>query len=126
MTTTIIDGEKVIIKDDPIRGNGIIFSTKTGSTAYNYNAGGRIIDTDDFVITALIPMRKNAPNSWLTREKSVIFSTETIFEIHNLSREKNNLPFIIGDGQTSRRLKIGEYTIVKKSLGKTLFVKFKN
>ena len=111
-------------KDPIFIGNGFIISTKTGSTAYSYNAGGKVIDTDDFVITALIPMLDNASNSWLTREKSVIFSTETIFEIHNLSTEKDNSPFVIGDGQTSRRLKIGEYAIVKKSPGKTLFVKF--
>ena len=71
-------------------------------------------------------MLDNAPNSWLTREKSVVFSTETIFEIHNLSTEKDNLPSIIGDGQKPRNLKIDEYVVVKKSPGKTLFVKFKN
>ena len=129
LAVTITDGDEVIIKDDLNRCDGIIFCTRTGSTAYNYNAGGIVIednDPDGFVATVLIPMRKDAPNSWLTREKTVKFSTETIFEIRSRTEKKANLPFVVGDGQDHHMLKSNEYAVIKKSPWETWLVKFKN
>jgi len=118
----INSGDKVI--GSFIRGDGVIISTKTGSTGYNRNAGGKVIDTDNFVITANNPVLDDSFRSWLTREKSVVFSTETIFEIHNQAKKKANLPFTIGDGQRHYRLESDEYVVVKRSPMKTLFIKF--
>ena len=130
LSLTIRDGEEIIIKDDPNRGDGIIFSTKTGSPAYNGNAGGIIIkenESDGFVITAIVPIADDASNSWLTGKKSVMFSTETTFEIHSRTKKKANLPSVVGDGQDTQKhkLKSDEYVVIKKSPRKTLFVKSK-
>ncbi len=127
LAVTITDGEKVIIKDDPIRGDGVMIPTNTGSSGYNKNAGGIVdgLNEEKFVITANNPVSDDWNESWLTREKSVVFSTETIFKIRSRTNKKLNLPFVIGDGQKSRKLKIGEYVVVSKSPKKTLFVKFK-
>ena len=118
----INNGDKTI--GSFIRGDGVIISTKTGSTGYNRNAGGKVIGTDNFVITANNPVLDDSFRSWLTREKSVVFSTETIFEIHSRTKKKANLPFIVGDGQRYHRLKVDEYITLKKSPRETLFIKF--
>ncbi len=127
LAVTIIDGEEVITEDDPNRCDGIIFCTKTGSPAYNYNAGGIVIedgDSDGFVITALIPMRKDAPDSWLTSERTAKFSTETIFKIRSRTKKKANLPSVVGDGQDHHKMGSDEYVVIKKSPWKTWLVEF--
>jgi NAD+ kinase len=128
LAVTITDGEKVIVKNDPNRGDGVIFATNTGKTGYSKNAGGIIdgLNEEKFVVTANNPVSDDWNESWLTREKSVVFSTKTIFEIRSRVNKKLNLPYAIGDGQRDRRLKSDEYVIIKKSPRKTLFVKFKN
>ena len=126
LAMTITDGEKVIIKDDPNRGDGFIFATDTGKTGYNKNAGGIIdgLNEEKFVVTANNPVLDDWNESWLTRKKSVVFSTEMIFKIRSRTNKKLNLPYIIGDGQKDHKLKSDEYVVVKKSPRKTLFVKF--
>lgn len=126
LAITITDGEKVIIKDDPNRGDGFIFATDTGKTGYSKNAGGIVdgLNEEKFVVTANNPVLDDWNESWLTRKKSVVFSAKTIFKIRSRTNKKLNLPYIIGDGQKDHKLKSDEYVVVKKSPRKTLFVKF--
>ena len=61
-------------------GDGMIISTPTGSTAYNYAAGGSIVDPglNLMQLTPLYPINTNAYRCFTS---SIIFSSESIIEI---------------------------------------------
>jgi NAD+ kinase len=104
-----------------ITGDGAIFATKTGSTAYNINAGGPVLITDVFSIVA-----NNAyfdSDFLLTNTKSFVTSTDAVFKIVILNTSEENLPFLVADGQRDYRLKEGDSVRVQKSANKTLFIK---
>lgn len=51
------------VKVSGFRGDGVIFSTPTGSTAYNLSAGGPIVDADlnSIIVTSICPHIVHAP-----------------------------------------------------------------
>lgn len=61
-------------------GDGMIISTPTGSTAYNYAAGGSIVDPslNLMQLTPLYPINTNAYRCFTS---SIIFSSESIIKI---------------------------------------------
>ncbi len=101
-------------------GDGIIFSTKTGSTAYNVNAGGSVLLTDVFSIVAnncLFQSDKLPMNT-----KSLITNTDTQFEVEITNKNKNNLPYIVADGQRRIKLTGNEKVVIRKSPYTTKFI----
>lgn len=72
----------------PVRGDGIILSTPTGSTAYNHSAGGPILDVASDVI-ALTPICAHHGNT-----RTVITKAGNAIGV----RERNNTAVIFADG----------------------------
>ncbi len=81
-----------------IRGDGVIASTPTGSTAYSLSAGGPIVapDCSCFVYSAI------APHNFSTRPLVLPDTTELTFEVRTRGGEAlvslDNISFIVGDG----------------------------
>src|SRR5882724_420978 len=88
--------------------DGLIFSTPTGSTAYNLSAGGPIIHPDAGVI-AMTPI---CPHTLSNR--SIIFRQEVRLRVYNLG-EKSSL-LVAMDGQ--RNLVVGAGSPVEISVSK--------
>lgn len=105
-----------------ISGDGLIISTRTGSTAYNINAGGPMLLTEAFSIVANNAFFQS--DVFVPGTKSMVVPSETVIEIKNLSANAANLPFVIADGQKS--LKLGKYDLIsiKKAEDMNYFIKF--
>lgn len=106
-----------------VRGDGAIFSTKTGSTAYNINAGGPVLFTDAISVVANNAYFKS--NFLLPNTKAFVTSIEANFKVEIINQNKQNLPYLVADGQRNYRLKAGDYVAIKKSPAKTLFMEIK-
>lgn len=77
-----------------IHADGLLFSTPTGSTAYNLAAGGAILDPALRVISYL-PV---CPHT-LSRTPPVVFSDTTVLTLSNLSARDDELD-VVCDGKT--------------------------
>lgn len=75
-------------------GDGMIISTPTGSTAYNYAAGGSIVDPDLNLmqLTPLYPINTNAYRCFTS---SIIFSSESIIKIIPEYRFEDSILIVI-------------------------------
>jgi NAD+ kinase len=100
------------------RGDGLIVSSPTGSTAYNLSAGGPILHplVDAFVICPICPHT-------LAIRPFIIPFTETI---HICVEESLAQPQLTLDGQKSILLHIGQKITFKKSDKKVKVVQSKN
>ena len=112
---------KVELKGETIynfRGDGLIISSPTGSTAYNLSAGGPILHPflDAYVICPI------CPHTLAIRPFIVPFSED----IHILIQESSAQSQITLDGQKIIILNIGEKIIFKKSEKFVKVVKFRN
>lgn len=90
-------------------GDGIIVSTPTGSTAYNYSAGGSIIDPS-LVTLQITPLSPTNTNAYRSFTSSIITSPESIIEINPEYRFENSL-LIINDGIENKYNQISKVTI---------------
>lgn len=103
-------------------GDGVIFATKTGSTAYNVNAGGAILLSDAFSVVANNSMFKS--DDLPLNTKSLITDVCAQFEIVVTNTKEGNLPYLIADGQRRRKLTKDDKVIIKKDYYDTKFMKF--
>ncbi len=81
-----------------LRGDGVILSTPTGSTAYSLSAGGPLVapECECFVLSAI------APHNFSTRPLVVPDTSQVEFEVHSRGGEVmasiDNNGFIVKDG----------------------------
>jgi NAD+ kinase len=89
------------------RGDGLIVSTPTGSTAYSLSAGGPIISpgADVFAIT---PICAHALS-----HRTVIISLGSVVGVKLLSKEMETI--IAADGQTQASLSAGDTVIIRRA-----------
>ncbi len=96
---------KVLLKK--LIGDGLIISTPIGSTAYNYSAGGPILNINSKKLS-VIPVNPFQSNF----RKGKVFSNSTKFLVNNL--RKNRPVSISGDNNEVRNLKIANIRYEKK------------
>jgi len=99
------------------RGDGIIVSTATGSTAYALSAGGPIVDSsvDAFVVTFICP---------LDFVRSTVVSMERTLSLELLSPKLKAL--VVADGRYQRELTQEVRLSISKSKHYTAFVRLRN
>lgn len=104
------------------KADGIIFSTATGSTAYNLSAGGPIVDPKAELIL-MTPI-----NSHMLISRSIIFSPSDHVEVEIESRGKENddAVEVSFDGRSNARLQPGDRIIIEKSIKDTKIIKLNN
>ncbi len=97
------------------RGDGLIISTATGSTAYNLSAGGPILHPhlEALVLTPICPFALNARPLILPGQMKVTIQLANAMEENNL----------IIDGQTSLKLEEGSRIEIKKAKGYLKLIK---
>jgi NAD+ kinase len=100
-----------------LKGDGIIFSTKTGSTAYNRSAGGPILlREDNMAITMICP----TDHPW---SRVVHLDEYTQFALSGFQKENARLTI---DGRLIMHLDPEDVITVGKSEKDTIFVEFGN
>lgn len=97
--------------------DSLLFSTPTGSTAYNLAAGGPILypSTDAFVITPV------APSSLSVRP--LVIPTDAACRIQSVVETPIDLVF---DGRITRVMEPGNCLTISKSQSVTTFIRMKN
>lgn len=112
------------VKCDGVRametgGDGIIISTPTGSTAYNFSAGGPIVEPEakNIIITPICPHEVGS-RCIVTSEKRTV----TVEMVQNARRNA----YLSVDGGRSVRLNMGDVATVKKSNLETKLIRLKD
>lgn len=97
-----------------LRGDGLIVSTATGSTAYALSAGGPVVDSsvDAFVVTFICPLQFLRPT---------VVSMERSLSVQ-LSNPKLRA-LVVADGRFQRELTQGVKLVVRKAEHYTVFVR---
>ena len=100
-------------------GDGVIISTPTGSTAYNFSAGGPIVEPDarNIIITPICPHEVGSRCIVASDRRTV-----TVEMVHNARRNA----YLSADGGRAVRLNMGDVAIVKKSKLETKLVRLKD
>lgn len=101
------------------RGDGVVISTPTGSTAYSMSAGGPVLDPCLKCICATYV----CPHSLGAR--SVIFGGGSVITIKNISCRSTGVYLTI-DGREETELLAGDEVIFSRSLKETKFIRVKN
>ena len=104
-----VDGMKI----EHFSGDGMLISTPIGSTAYNYSAGGSIVDPklDLFQLTPIAPMNTNAYRSFTS---SIILPTTSVISISPEYDFENSILIVI-DGKQYKFTQIEEVKIYKSN-----------
>lgn len=102
------------VKIEHFSGDGLLIGTPLGSTAYNYSAGGSIVDPelDLFQITPLSPMNTNA---YRTFTSSVILPTSTLISISPEYEFEDSI-LIVVDGKEYKITQIEDVKIYKSKI----------
>ncbi len=108
------DGEYM----DSFRGDGVIFATPTGSTAYSMSAGGPIIDhhMNAFVMTPICPHRLAA--------RSLLFSAERKIEVSPTTKPGEGELLLSLDGAPPIAIEHPESIIISSSSQSAKFITF--
>ena len=89
------------------RADGIIFSTPTGSTAYNLSAGGPVIDPTIDCIT-LTPVAPHSPFG-----RTIIFNEQSVILVTPARPEQEI--FLTVDGEQGIPIQMGDEVLISKS-----------
>lgn len=123
MYTSIIHFDLYVddVKLQTFAGDGIIFSTPSGSSAYNLSAGGALLyqTLDALQVTPLAAIRSSLHRSL---DKSLVVPRET--KIKLIPKSRNEAPFAIGiDGMHNEHTNIYEVNIKlsEKVINKMVF-----
>ena len=103
-------------------GDGIIFSTQIGSTAYNIYAGGPVLLADVFSVVASNALFDS--DYFLPNTRAFVIPTSARFEIKPL-RGGQRLPYIVADGQRDYHLQKGDKIIITRSQLVTKLIELK-
>ncbi len=97
-----------------VRGDGVILSTATGSTAYALSAGGPVVDSsvDAFVVTFICPLEFLRPT---------VLSMDRSLSIRLTNPKLKAL--VVADGRFQRELTQGVTLAVRKAKHHTVFVR---
>ena len=100
-------------------GDGVIISTPTGSTAYNFSAGGPIVEPDakNIIITPICAHELGSRCIVASDRRTV-----TVEMVHNARRNA----YLSADGGRAVRLNMGDVAIIKKSNMETKLVRLKD
>lgn len=90
-------------------GDGLLISTPTGSTAYNYAAGGSIVDPS-LKLMQLTPLHPINTNAYRCFTSSIIFSHDSIINILPEYRFENSI-LVVVDGVEHRLEEIIDVSI---------------
>jgi len=107
-------------KSAVVIGDGIIFSTQIGSTAYNLYSGGPILLIDAFSVVACNALFES--DYFLPNTKSFVIPTTASFTVKPL-RGGQHLPYVVADGQRDYRLQKGDRVVISKSSLVTKLIK---
>lgn len=99
------------------RGNGVIVSTPTGSTAYALAAGGPVVDPS-LACFNIVPICTHT-----LMARPMLFSAENVLKLVNCGRVTVN---VSADGSDEYIIEPDEYVTVKKSEYTALFARIKN
>ena len=111
---TLLCNDKTVSK---FRADGLIFSTPTGSTAYNLSAGGPITDPDiDAINVTPICPHTISP-------KSFVFNSDKILTVVPDTCTDNSILLSV-DGEDKHLFKKNDYITISKSDLKVKFVRF--
>ena len=112
------------VKCDGVRametgGDGVIVSTPTGSTAYNFSAGGRIVEPDakNIIITPICPHEVGS--------RCVVASDKRTVTVEMVQNARRNA-YLSVDGGRSIRLNMGDVATIKKSNLETKLIRLKD
>ena len=100
-------------------GDGVIISTPTGSTAYNFSAGGPVVEPDarNIIITPICPHEVGSRCIVASDRRTV-----SVEMIHNARRNA----YLSADGGRAVRLNMGDVAIIRKSHLETKLVRLKD
>lgn len=91
------------------RGDGIVFATPTGSTAYALSAGGAIIDPG----LEAIEMVAIAPHSLLSRP--ILFSSDSVLTVKADQRSELCSAYLSVDGEAEIPLQSGDRIVIRRA-----------
>ncbi len=99
-----IDGEEV----DKYKGDGLIFSTPTGSTAYSMAAGGPILhpSLDAIIVSAICPMS--------LASRPIIVPSESQLVIKQIKKRKQKIKLWL-DGSSGCQIEYNDICLIRKS-----------
>ena len=99
-------------------GDGVIISTPTGSTAYNFSSGGPVVepDADNIIITPICPHEVGC--------RSIVVSDKRTVTVQMVQNARRNA-YLSVDGGRAIRLNMGDVATVKKSNLQTKLVRLK-
>jgi NAD+ kinase len=100
-------------------GDGVIISTPTGSTAYNFSAGGPIVEPDakNIIITPICAHEVGS--------RCIVASDRRTVTVEMIQNARRNA-YLSGDGGRAVRLNMGDVATIKKSNLETKLVRLKD
>ena len=112
------------IKCDGVRametgGDGIIISTPTGSTAYNFSAGGPIVEPDakNIIITPICPHEVGS--------RCIVASDKRVITV-GLTKNARRNAYLSVDGGKALRMNMGDVATIRKSKLTTKLIRLKS